>query len=60
MRAEPPAPSQWAAPMARQALQGLQLEYPHKVDHLWLDSDGVLESPSALHPVFFGNYDWHR
>lgn len=51
--------SQWAEPMARQALSGLRLEYPHKADHLWLASDGPLQKPSALHPVFFGNYDWH-
>lgn len=54
-----PDPAAWAGPMARQALSGLQLEYPHKVDHLWLAEDGALASPSALHPVFFGNYDWH-
>ena len=53
------SPSEWAQPMARQALSGLQLEYPHKVDHLWLSSDGALASPSTLHPVFYGNYDWH-
>ena len=55
-----PASSEWAPAMAKQALSGLQLEYPHKVDHLWLATDGPLESPSALHPVFYGNYDWHR
>lgn len=54
------APStQWAGAMARQALSGLQLEYPHKVDHLWLAQDGPLASPASLHPVFYGNYDWH-
>lgn len=45
--------------MSRQALSGLRLEYPHKADHLWLAADGPLEAPSALHPVFYGNYDWH-
>ena len=45
--------------MARQALSGLTLAYPHKVDHLWLRSDGPLPSPEALHPVFYGSYDWH-
>lgn len=54
-----PAPAAWAGPMARQALSGLQLEYPHKVDHLWLAEDGALAAPAALHPVFYGNYDWH-
>ena len=60
MSAALPVPSEWAPAMAKQALSGLQLEYPHKVDHLWLATDGPLQSPSALHPVFYGNYDWHR
>ena len=55
-----PAPAAWAGPMARQALSGLQLEYPHKVDHLWLAEDGALAAPAALHPVFYGNYDCTR
>ena len=49
----------WADVMARQALSGLTLQYPHKLDHLWVEDDGALVSPSDLHPVFFGNYDWH-
>ncbi|EKX54382.1 hypothetical protein GUITHDRAFT_99864 [Guillardia theta CCMP2712] len=53
------ASSDWAKPMAEQALSGLRLQYPHKVDHLWLQPDGPLKSPEALHPVFCGNYDWH-
>ena len=55
-----PSPAQWAGPMSKQALSGLTLEFPHKVDHLWLSQDGALVSPSSLHPVFYGNYDWHR
>ena len=54
-----PPPAEWADAMAKQALAGLQLEYPHKVDHLWLARDGALSSPASLHPVFYGNYDWH-
>ena len=50
---------QWPDVMANQALSGLRLQYPHKVDHLWMEEDGLLSSPAALHPVFFGNYDWH-
>ena len=61
MSALPELPArEWAGAMAKQALSGLQLEYPHKVDHLWLESDGPLVSPSSIHPVFYGNYDWHR
>jgi len=53
------ASSDWAQPMSEQAMSGLRLQYPHKVDHLWLQADGPLKSPKALHPVFCGNYDWH-
>jgi len=33
-------------------------EYPNKLDHV-LNDAGDLVSPSALHPVFFGSFDWH-
>ena len=51
--------AQCADTLAKQALSGLRRQYPHKVDHLWLDADGPLPSPRALHPVFYGSYDWH-
>lgn len=40
------------------ALHGITREYPNKLDHTMNDGTEVL-SPSALHPVFFGSYDWH-
>jgi len=36
----------------------LQTEYPHKLDHV-LEGSADLVAPSALHPAFFGSYDWH-
>jgi hypothetical protein len=51
--------SDWVERMTRQALAGLHQQYPHKVDHLWVENDGSLKSPDALHPAFYGNYDWH-
>lgn len=51
--------NEWVEKMARQALSGLHLQYPHKIDHLWVETDGVLKSPDTLHPAFYGNYDWH-
>jgi hypothetical protein len=33
-------------------------EYPSKLDHVINDA-GELLSPQALHPMFFGSFDWH-
>ena len=40
------------------ALQGITREYPNKLDHVMNGPEDV-QSPSSLHPVFFGSYDWH-
>jgi hypothetical protein len=40
------------------ALEGITREYPNKLDHVMNGPEEVL-SPRALHPVFFGSYDWH-
>jgi len=47
-----------AARMARIALGHVTREYPHKLDHV-LESDADAETPRALHPIFFGSFDWH-
>jgi hypothetical protein len=44
--------------MARIALGHVRQEYPHKLDHV-LASDGDALPPRALHPIFFGSFDWH-
>lgn len=33
-------------------------EYPSKLDHVINDAADLL-SPQALHPMFFGSFDWH-
>jgi hypothetical protein len=47
-----------AARMARIALGHVTREYPHKLDHVLLGDDDAL-APRALHPIFFGSFDWH-
>lgn len=47
-----------AARFARIALGHVTREYPNKLDHV-LTGPGDVLSPRALHPVFFGSYDWH-
>ena len=44
--------------MASIALGHVAKEYPHKLDHA-MGGDEDVQSPRALHPVFFGSYDWH-
>jgi hypothetical protein len=43
---------------ARIALGHVAREYPNKLDHV-LNDDSDAQTPRALHPVFFGSYDWH-
>ena len=40
------------------ALGHVTREYPNKLDHV-LTGPGDLLGPRALHPVFFGSFDWH-
>jgi hypothetical protein len=47
-----------AAGFARIALGHVTREYPHKLDHV-LHGDEDALPPRALHPVFFGSFDWH-
>ena len=47
-----------AALFARAALGHVGREFPHKLDHV-LDEPGDARTPHALHPVFFGSFDWH-
>lgn len=47
-----------AGRMAGIALGHVTREYPHKLDHV-LEGDGDAQTPRALHPVFFGSFDWH-
>lgn len=41
------------------ALGHVTREYPHKLDHVLIAPPGHPLTPSALHPVFHGSFDWH-
>ena len=47
-----------ASAFAKLALKGASREYPNKPGHVLLN-DADAKTPRALHPAFFGNYDWH-
>ena len=40
------------------ALGHLTREYPNKLDHVMASAVDV-QSPRALHPIFYGSFDWH-
>ena len=47
-----------AQALAECALQAVQREFPHKLDHLILHAQDQ-PLPCEIHPVFWGSYDWH-
>ena len=47
-----------AAKFAQLALDCVHREYPNKIGHV-LNSAADARTPSALHPVFYGCFDWH-
>ena len=47
-----------ASALAKLPLKCLRREYPNKLDHTMNDASEVT-SPRALHPAFYGCYDWH-
>ena len=47
-----------ASHFARLALKCVAREYPNKPEHVLNDAADV-QSPQALHPAFYGCYDWH-
>ncbi|MCC5929977.1 MAG: DUF2891 domain-containing protein [Cyclobacteriaceae bacterium] len=44
--------------LAALPLHCIQVEYPNKLNQV-LGSDEQLQSPSVLHPAFYGCFDWH-
>lgn len=40
------------------AVEGIVREYPNKPGNVIVDAAGV-RSPRAMHPAFFGSFDWH-
>ncbi|TKC81227.1 DUF2891 domain-containing protein [Trinickia terrae] len=47
-----------ASKFASLALAHLTREYPNKLTHSLAGPEDV-QSPRALHPIFYGSYDWH-
>jgi oligopeptidase A len=47
-----------ASKFTRIGLSHVTREYPNKLDHILTESSD-LRSPRALHPIFFGSFDWH-
>lgn len=47
-----------ASAFARLALKGLTKEYPNKPADV-LNSAADVKSPKAMHPAFYGCFDWH-
>jgi len=47
-----------ATRFAEIALGHVDKEYPNKLDHVMAGPADV-QGPRALHPIFFGSYDWH-
>src|SRR5215813_4334575 len=47
-----------ASHFAALALKCVAREYPNKPEHV-INNTGEVQSPKALHPAFYGCYDWH-
>lgn len=47
-----------ASRFAALALKCLRKEYPNKIEHV-MDNATDAQNPQALHPAFYGCYDWH-
>lgn len=47
-----------ASHFARLALKCVGREYPNKPEHV-VNTSADVKSPKALHPAFYGCYDWH-
>ena len=47
-----------ASHFASLALKCVKKEYPNKMDHVMNDESEV-QNPAALHPAFYGCFDWH-
>jgi hypothetical protein len=47
-----------ASHFARLALKCIKKEYPNKPEHVMNDESEV-KTPAALHPAFYGCFDWH-
>jgi hypothetical protein len=55
---EKPMTEEQAAGFVKLALAGIDREFPNKTGHVTTGPDD-LKSPRAMHPVFYGHFDWH-
>ncbi|MCU1267234.1 MAG: hypothetical protein JWM21_3552 [Acidobacteria bacterium] len=53
-----PKLSDYGSQFARLVLRCIRREYPNKLDHVLADASQV-KNPRALHPAFYGCFDWH-
>jgi len=61
MKPEPPPAAldaKQASAFARLVLKGIQREFPNKPEHV-LNAAADARTPKALHPAFYGCFDWH-
>ena len=47
-----------AVPLAEIAIANVTREFPNKLDHV-LTGPTDVKGPRALHPIFYGSFDWH-
>ncbi len=47
-----------ASAFAALALKGISKEYPNKPGHV-MNDEAEVKNPAALHPAFYGCFDWH-
>src|SRR5262249_45371707 len=47
-----------ASAFAKLALKGIKKEYPNKPADV-LNSEAEVKNPRAIHPAFYGCFDWH-
>ncbi len=47
-----------ASEFAQLGLSNVRRQYPHLLQHV-LNTDEDARTPRALHPAFYGSYDWH-
>ncbi|HMI97941.1 MAG TPA: DUF2891 family protein, partial [Micropepsaceae bacterium] len=58
MARQPALDLKTASRFATIALGHVTREYPGKLDHV-LTGPADVKGPRALHPIFFGSFDWH-
>ena len=47
-----------ASHFAALAMKCIHREYPNKLSHV-MNTENEVQNPQALHPAFYGCYDWH-